>query len=210
MRGGLRRIVKFLSYSCAFLVEGKGLLMCVVMGVVGDEDLDNAPGNYSAFGLPVLNSTEQGTRCGSSSMPSERACRWKGISSPLCRWLCMVADVSPDFFASWPRKDPVYAPFTTPVYSNVGYALLGLVIERVTGLSFAEYLHEAILKPLELNRTSVNGPLSLGGAFITAETGDGDLDLGFEARYTPLSILVPSNIANDDNFQFRRHLLRHQ
>ncbi|KAF2171447.1 hypothetical protein M409DRAFT_50885 [Zasmidium cellare ATCC 36951] len=135
---------------------------------LGDEDIDNAPGNYSAFGLPVLNGTEQGT----------------GVCFPHILLLeCMVTDVSPDFFTSWPRKNPVYAPFTTPVYSNVGYALLGLVIERVTGLSFAEYLQEAILEPLELNRTSVNRPLSLEDAFITAEMGDGDLDLGFEARW---------------------------
>lgn len=85
-------------------------------------------------------------------------------------------------FANWGRKYPVYAPFSTPVYSNVGFGLLGLVIERASGVSFAQYMQDAIIKPLGLKHTSVDHPLKLSDAFITAETGDGDISEGFEAR----------------------------
>jgi CubicO group peptidase (beta-lactamase class C family) len=39
-------------------------------------------------------------------------------------------------------------------YSNTGYVLLGLVIEKVTGRPYADYLKEAILKPLGLTHTA--------------------------------------------------------
>lgn len=38
-------------------------------------------------------------------------------------------------------------------YSNVGYALLGLLIERISGKSFTEFMREEIFKPLEMNDT---------------------------------------------------------
>jgi D-alanyl-D-alanine carboxypeptidase len=38
-------------------------------------------------------------------------------------------------------------------YSNVGYILLGLLIERVTGTSYADYVESEILRPLGLDRT---------------------------------------------------------
>jgi D-alanyl-D-alanine carboxypeptidase len=39
-------------------------------------------------------------------------------------------------------------------YSNVGYALLGLVVEAASGLSFAAYLDERIIAPLGLRDTA--------------------------------------------------------
>jgi CubicO group peptidase (beta-lactamase class C family) len=45
-------------------------------------------------------------------------------------------------------------------YSNSGYALLGYLIERVAGVSYAEFLHRQILEPLGLTETGydVNHP----------------------------------------------------
>jgi CubicO group peptidase (beta-lactamase class C family) len=131
---------------------------------LGDSDIDNAPGNYSALGLPTLNKTEQGTQCGDAFNPYQRPCN------------------EADFFNNWGRKYPVYAPYTTPVYSNIGYAILGLVIERATGKSYAQYMEEAIFQPLGLKHTSVDQPISLSEAFITKETGDGDISEEFLAR----------------------------
>lgn len=131
---------------------------------LGNSDIDNAPTNYSALGLPTLNKTERGTQCGDGANTYQRPC------------------TEADFFDNWGRKFPVYAPFARPVYSNIGYAILGLVIERATGKSYAQYMEEAIFKPLGLNHTSVDHPISLSDAFITIETGDGDISEGFLAR----------------------------
>jgi CubicO group peptidase (beta-lactamase class C family) len=40
-------------------------------------------------------------------------------------------------------------------YSNTGYALLGLIIEKVSKQSFGDYLKAAIFKPLQMNHTQV-------------------------------------------------------
>lgn len=41
------------------------------------------------------------------------------------------------------------------VYSNTGYVLLALLIERVTNKSFSNYINEAIFKPLKMKHTTV-------------------------------------------------------
>lgn len=44
-------------------------------------------------------------------------------------------------------------------YSNYGAALAGYIIERVSGLSWADYVDENILKPLQMNSTNTQSPL---------------------------------------------------
>lgn len=39
------------------------------------------------------------------------------------------------------------------IYSNLGYALLGLLIENVSGMEYTEYISNHILQPLEMNNT---------------------------------------------------------
>jgi D-alanyl-D-alanine carboxypeptidase len=48
-----------------------------------------------------------------------------------------------------------FAPGTQWRYSNSGYVLAGLIIERVTGLPYATYLTDRLLRPLGLRDTSV-------------------------------------------------------
>ncbi|MDR1152618.1 MAG: beta-lactamase family protein, partial [Bifidobacteriaceae bacterium] len=47
----------------------------------------------------------------------------------------------------------VGAPGVAFDYSNVGYALLGAVVERVSGMPFVAYVRERLLEPLGLRRT---------------------------------------------------------
>ncbi|MBK7500851.1 MAG: serine hydrolase [Ignavibacteriales bacterium] len=48
---------------------------------------------------------------------------------------------------------PKYNFRTKYGYTNAGYAIAGKVIEKVSGLSWGEFLKEKIFKPLEMNRT---------------------------------------------------------
>ena len=47
-----------------------------------------------------------------------------------------------------------FAPGTRLSYTNTGYALLGLVIERASGLPYAEYVRRELFAPLGLRHTS--------------------------------------------------------
>jgi hypothetical protein len=62
------------------------------------------------------------------------------------------------FFAKYGQRHPVYAPWTTPGYSNIGFAILGMVIESVTHQSYEDYIQKAIIEPLNLSRTGFSAP----------------------------------------------------
>jgi CubicO group peptidase (beta-lactamase class C family) len=49
----------------------------------------------------------------------------------------------------------VFEPNTKWEYSNTGYALLASIIEKVTGMSYGDYLSMAIFKPLNMTSTMV-------------------------------------------------------
>lgn len=59
-----------------------------------------------------------------------------------------------EFYAS--RKDTLeFIPKSKHSYSNTNYALLASIIERVSGVSYSEFLERNIFKPLKMKRTFV-------------------------------------------------------
>ena len=62
-------------------------------------------------------------------------------------------------------------PGTEYAYSNVNYNLLGLIIERTSGMTYEEYVKKEILEPLGLGHTSVGEPM------------DGDVAEGMRLGY---------------------------
>ncbi len=51
-----------------------------------------------------------------------------------------------------------FAPGAGHAYSNVGYSLLGIVIELVTGRTYERYLHDQLFKPAGLKKTGYRIP----------------------------------------------------
>ncbi len=72
--------------------------------------------------------------------------------------------------AVWEARPLAFEPGSRWAYSNAGYFLLGLIIEKASGQSYAEYLKENVFEPFGLTKTSypesVNGkPGASGYAF---------------------------------------------
>lgn len=60
------------------------------------------------------------------------------------------------------QRRSVAPPATRRIYSNAGFELLADVVERATGIGFAEYLAEAVVQPLALAATRLVGSPAYG------------------------------------------------
>ena len=62
-----------------------------------------------------------------------------------------------DIIAAFAKLKPqvLFEPNTKWEYSNTGYALLASIIEKVSGMSYGDYLQQAIFKPLKMTHTFV-------------------------------------------------------
>jgi CubicO group peptidase (beta-lactamase class C family) len=53
----------------------------------------------------------------------------------------------------WPQRELNFAPGDQFLYSNTGYTLLGLIVERASGMSLRQFTDERIFKPLGMDHT---------------------------------------------------------
>jgi D-alanyl-D-alanine carboxypeptidase len=81
-----------------------------------------------------------------SGLSREPGCANHSVG-PLSAWQKIVVDCLPQ--TSYANE-----PGTTYLYSNIGYASLGLAIERAGGKPFTDQVTERILKPLGMNRSA--------------------------------------------------------
>ena len=58
-----------------------------------------------------------------------------------------------DYLALFVNDPPQFEPGTSNAYSNAGYVVLGLLIERLSGQDYYTYVREHILEPASMTRT---------------------------------------------------------
>jgi len=57
------------------------------------------------------------------------------------------------------ESDPLkFEPGTSRAYSNAGYVVLGLIVEKASGRDYHDYVRERILAPAGMKNTGVNSP----------------------------------------------------
>lgn len=96
----------------------------------------------------------------------------------------MTVDAMIDTFSHDPLDFP---PGTNFNYSNSGYFLLGAVIEKVSGQSYAHFIHEHIFMPLQMKH-AVYGDAVLAGMVRTLGYTDED---GHAVPAAPISLTIP-------------------
>ncbi|KAK5679683.1 hypothetical protein LTS10_007631 [Elasticomyces elasticus] len=101
------------------------------------------------------------------------------------------------------NKQPVFAPGQKSSYSNVAFELLGLVLARVTGLSYEEYMYESIFKPLQMESTTFTTPESDEHAVLPLGQFFWDVDEGI---HNPTGGIYSSSA---DMSIFLRYILTH-
>lgn len=81
---------------------------------------------------------------------------------------------------------PLFAPGTRHSYSNTGYILLGLIVEKATGNSLETELQKRIFAPLRLNATSFPATPRIAGRYAHGYTRYR------KPRVTDISVFSPS------------------
>jgi CubicO group peptidase (beta-lactamase class C family) len=69
------------------------------------------------------------------------------------------------------KGPPVIAPSTRLKYSNHGYALLGMIVEQITGEPYAKWIKREIIDAAGLTETTPDMPLRRGTPFARGHTG---------------------------------------
>jgi CubicO group peptidase (beta-lactamase class C family) len=81
---------------------------------------------------------------------------------------------SADFLSQLQKEYLCFKPGSACKYSNIGYRLLGMIVEQVTGERFESYLEKEVFKPLGLNHASFNYTTDM--AFHMSKGHDGDTE----------------------------------
>jgi CubicO group peptidase (beta-lactamase class C family) len=65
---------------------------------------------------------------------------------------------------SFDGAEPIAAPGRRRIYSNTGFELAGAAVEERAGMRFADYLAEAVLRPLGMSATTLDGSPAHGAS----------------------------------------------
>ena len=128
------------------------------------------------------------------------------ISDILSHTSGLPSDIANGFFVdnpptiSWVIKELNKQRLISPrryisAYSNVGYGLLGEVISRVSGLSYADYLRQNIFTPLNMTSSSIGYQLS-----NTSKTYDGNKETVEPTVRDVAAGFISSNVIDMSNF----------
>jgi CubicO group peptidase (beta-lactamase class C family) len=80
-----------------------------------------------------------------------------------------------------------FAPGARFLYDNSGYYLLGMIVERVSGLAYAEYLNQRLFTPLGLRATAYCDDRTV----LPHRASGYELDSGTFVNASPLSMTQP-------------------
>ena len=61
--------------------------------------------------------------------------------------------LSSDYFPLFVAQPLLFSPGTASAYSNEGFVVLGAIVERLTGMSYFDYVRERIFRPLIMSHT---------------------------------------------------------
>jgi CubicO group peptidase (beta-lactamase class C family) len=72
------------------------------------------------------------------------------------------------------RSDLLFVPGSAYEYSNVGYSLLGIIVEEISGQTYEEYLYQNLWKPVGMEFTGYQRPTFRKGRIATGYRKNGN------------------------------------
>ena len=140
----------FRTGSVSKLITWTAVMQQVEAGRI---DLDADVNTYLDFEIPPFNGQPITMRQIMTHTPGfEEAVRYMMVTDP--EELLTLED-----YAKRATPARVFAPGTTPAYSNYATALAGYIVERVSGQSFDDYTDQNIFAPLGMEYSTMRQPL---------------------------------------------------
>lgn len=94
-----------------------------------------------------------------------------------------------DLLEALRRETPNFAPAQQPSYCNVGFDILGLVLEKVTGMEYSEYIH-AMLAELDIDGITFDKPADEIAVLPADQAGYWDVELGVQRPWVAPVLLL--------------------
>lgn len=85
--------------------------------------------------------------------------------------------------------EQIFVPGTTPAYSNYGYALLGYIVQRVSGQRYEDYAQAHIFQSLGMTSSTVEQPLPVGWSSRMAAAFDSSSEGSSDATPLPFEVI---------------------
>ncbi len=113
------------------------------------------------------------------------------VGTSLRHLLAHASGLAPD------ERTVIAPPATRRIYSNAGFELIGDLIAAATGIPISTYLEEAVLAPLEMLHTSLDGTPASGASSTVADLAR------FTVELQHPTLLASSTVAEAIAVQFR-------
>ena len=137
-------------------------LLCAQRIELGELTLDAAVGNY----LPEFDRTDK-------QIVTLRHLLTHSSGLPAWRPLYILTEGEPERAAGQIANEPLeYPPGTRVVYSDLGFIVLGLMLERMTGKNISVLAREEIFDPLNLKNTFFNPEYAFQTGIAACEKGN--------------------------------------
>ncbi|KAF1924845.1 beta-lactamase/transpeptidase-like protein [Didymella exigua CBS 183.55] len=107
-------------------------------------------------------------------------------------------------------NNPAYYPRSTnsgPLYSNIGFTLLGMALEAVHKKTSEQIIHDLITFPLSLSKTSFSTPKNVSTALLPRSKADGRWFVPSFGNYNPSGGLWSTP---NDQLKFLQSILSHK
>jgi CubicO group peptidase (beta-lactamase class C family) len=153
-------------YQVASVTKAFTASVAVVLHARGVIDLDQPVVKYLPRDVTISTRPEVGARITLRQLASHTSGLPRGIPGPVQSVEGRYQLEPKRLYDQLARIKLEFDPGTKELYSNLGFGLLGHVLERAAGKPFEELLQEVVCDPLHLERTGIaNGELHLATGY---------------------------------------------
>src|SRR5262245_15073084 len=155
------------SYHVASVTKVFTALMAVMLHVRGVVDLDQPVVKYLPKDVPISTRPALGARMTLRQLASHTSGLPRGVPGPIQSVEGRYQLEPQRLYEQLGKVKLAFEPGTDELYSNLGFGLLGHVLERAAGKPFDQLLQEMVCGPLRLERTAIhdNGKLSVATGY---------------------------------------------